>query len=125
MSPNDPNHPFDYFDENPQDDPFEKVPKVWNKHHNNAPEDAVYVGRPSVWGNPFSIGDKDPAYPDKIMDRDDVVRKYKEMIENHGNNAAAAIKRQLKGKDLVCWCAPLACHADILLKIANDDPKAE
>jgi hypothetical protein len=24
--------------------------------------------------------------------------------------------RSLVGKDLVCWCAPEACHADVLLK---------
>ncbi|GAG87489.1 unnamed protein product, partial [marine sediment metagenome] len=26
---------------------------------------------------------------------------------------------ELKGKDLVCWCAPLPCHADVLLELAN------
>ena len=26
---------------------------------------------------------------------------------------------ELRGKDLVCWCAPLPCHADILLELAN------
>ena len=29
------------------------------------------------------------------------------------------IKHELKGKDLVCWCAPQPCHADVLLEIAN------
>lgn len=29
------------------------------------------------------------------------------------------IKKELKGKDLVCWCAPLPCHADVLLELAN------
>lgn len=29
-------------------------PRVWNKHHKNAPADAVYIGRGSPWGNPFS-----------------------------------------------------------------------
>jgi hypothetical protein len=27
--------------------------------------------------------------------------------------------KRLKGKDLVCWCAPLACHGDVILKYAN------
>jgi len=26
---------------------------------------------------------------------------------------------QLRGKDLVCSCAPLACHADTLMELAN------
>lgn len=28
-------------------------------------------------------------------------------------------KKELKGKDLVCWCAPKLCHGDVLLEIAN------
>jgi len=31
--------------------------KVWNKRDKNCPKDAIYVGRPSKWGNPFKIGD--------------------------------------------------------------------
>jgi hypothetical protein len=27
----------------------------------------------------------------------------------------------LKGKDLVCFCAPKRCHCDALLKKANED----
>jgi hypothetical protein len=26
---------------------------------------------------------------------------------------------ELRGKDLVCGCAPLACHGDVLLRLAN------
>jgi hypothetical protein len=33
----------------------------------------------------------------------------------------AAAKTELRGKDLVCWCAPKLCHADVLLEIANAD----
>lgn len=29
------------------------------------------------------------------------------------------IREKLAGKDLVCYCKPKACHADILLEIAN------
>ena len=28
---------------------------------------------------------------------------------------------ELKGKDLVCWCAPAPCHADILVELANPE----
>lgn len=87
------------------------APKVWNKRDPLTPKDAIYVGRPSEWGNPFIIG--------RDGTREDVIRKYKEQIENFGPNSLIAIKRQLKGKDLVCWCAPKSCHADVLLEIAN------
>ncbi|MEM2159611.1 MAG: DUF4326 domain-containing protein [Candidatus Nitrosotenuis sp.] len=30
-----------------------------------------------------------------------------------------AAQAELRGRDLVCYCAPLECHGDILLAIAN------
>ena len=27
---------------------------------------------------------------------------------------------ELRGRDLVCWCAPEACHGDVLLALANE-----
>jgi Domain of unknown function (DUF4326) len=26
---------------------------------------------------------------------------------------------ELRGKDLLCFCAPAACHGDLLLRLAN------
>jgi hypothetical protein len=31
------------------------------------------------------------------------------------------LREELRGKDLVCWCAPQRCHADVLLKYANEE----
>jgi len=70
----------------------------------------VYIGRPSVWGNKFNIG------PDG--DRDEVIRKYREWIMTRPV-LVERCKRELKGKILGCWCAPRACHGDILAEIAN------
>ena len=64
----------------------------------------VYIGRPSKWGNPFVIG--------KDGNRGEVVRKYTAWAEQQGLREAA--KRELKGKVLACWCAPLSCHGDVL-----------
>lgn len=37
----------------------------------------------------------------------------------------AAARDELRGKDLVCWCAPdLPCHADVLLAVANQRRRA-
>ena len=33
------------------------------------------------------------------------------------------IKRELVGRDLICFCAPQACHGDTYLVIANPDIK--
>jgi len=90
------------------------MPKVWNKHDPQRPRDAVYVGRPSKWGNPHVVvGSK----------RGEALARYRADIEALDPNQAHAFVNEciteLRGKDLVCWCAPLPCHADILLKIAN------
>lgn len=68
-----------------------------------------YVGRPTKWGNPFVIG------PDG--DRDEVLRKYEAWLLAQPHLIAAL--PELRGKTLACWCAPLACHADILSDLAN------
>lgn len=83
--------------------------RVFNKKH-CVPSDAIYVGRPTIYGNPFIIG--------RDGDRDEVVEKYKEWLLAQPD-LVNLVKKNLKGKSLVCWCAPLKCHADILLEIAN------
>lgn len=85
-------------------------PKVHNKHKKTAPADAVYIGRGSKWGNPFVI--------DKDGSRSEVIAKYEEYIL--GKPELLAHLHELKGKDLVCFCAPQACHGDVLIKLANN-----
>jgi hypothetical protein len=88
---------------------------VWNKRDPNVPKDAVYIGRPSIWGNPFHIDNNDPT-----KTRELAVEAHKKWLFNGPNPVLNKIP-QLKGKDLVCYCAPLACHGDILLEIANKE----
>jgi hypothetical protein len=36
----------------------------------------------------------------------------------------ADIMRELRGKNLACWCKPgEPCHADVLLELANAEPE--
>ena len=76
------------------------------------PANAVYIGRPSIFGNPFVIG--------KDGTRDEVIAKYEAWLRSKPQLVAAA-KRQLRGKDLVCWCAPLRCHGHVLIEVANEE----
>lgn len=74
------------------------------------PKNAVYVGRPSKWGNPFHIG--------VVGGVEQSIEMYREYMAKVGHEY---IQNQLRGKDLVCWCPPdQPCHADVLLKIANE-----
>ena len=86
------------------------TPQVHNKHANTAPTNAVYIGRPSKWGNPFVIG--------KDGSREEVITKHRDWIL--GNAELLSQIDELKGKDLVCYCAPQACHGDTLMELANN-----
>lgn len=70
----------------------------------------VYIGRPSKWGNPFTIG--------KDGTRSEVISKYETFLLN--NVELLSSIKELKGKDLGCWCSPRSCHGDILLRLANE-----
>jgi hypothetical protein len=92
------------------------------------PDNAVYVGRPTKWGNPFKVGsvikvDHGGAHLDvrTIKTLDEAVAEYEFcmfMMQNWPT--LEEVRNELRGKNLVCWC-PLhqKCHADVLLKIAN------
>lgn len=83
--------------------------KVLNKRVHGIPAGAVYVGRPTEWGNPFHMAEEHQR--DQVCDlfEDSLTPEFK-----------LKIKKELKGKDLVCWCAPKRCHADTLVRIANE-----
>jgi hypothetical protein len=91
------------------------MPQVLNYYKVNRPypPNVVYVGRPSEFGNPFPI-------VNGIVSRDMAIDSFEKWIATQPE-LIAKVKRELKGKDLVCFCAPKRCHADVLLKIANED----
>ena len=69
----------------------------------------VYIGRPSQWGNPFVIG--------KEGTRAEVIAKYEAWLRTQPHLLAAL--PELRGKVLGCWCAPQACHGDVLVRLAD------
>jgi hypothetical protein len=105
------------------------------------PEGAVYVGRPTKWGNPFKVGE---IVPDDLMPYVSLLMK---LLNNrpdvmHGLTKIRLLVPQdivtlyelwlveqphlmlstdeLAGRDLACWCPPGSpCHADALLDLAN------
>lgn len=85
------------------------MPKVYNLYKETPPLGAIYVGRPSKWGNPFIIGQDGT--------RKQVIDKYRHYVLQ-SEELMDSID-ELKGKDLVCYCAPLPCHADVLMELAN------
>jgi hypothetical protein len=74
-----------------------------------SPVTQVYIGRPCNWGNPFVIG--------RDGTRADVIAKHRAWVV--AQPALMSALDELRGHDLVCWCAPLACHGDVLVDLAN------
>lgn len=83
--------------------------KVLNKHHAGIPGGAIYIGRGSQWGNPFRIG--------QDGDRATVIAKHERWLADQHHLLRAL--DELRGHDLVCFCAPRACHGDLLARLGN------
>lgn len=88
--------------------------------------DAVNVARPSKWGNRFTVTTKiktgakiNSGEYIAVPTIEDAVDCYRLFLGLKPEVKAAAIK-ELRGKNLACWCkAGTSCHADVLLEIAN------
>lgn len=82
------------------------------------PEGAVYVGRPTRWGNPIRVGFHSGP-PIHHITRRQAVEMYRAWLDN-SIMPKQQVADELRGRDLVCWC-PLhePCHADVLLEVAN------
>jgi hypothetical protein len=117
------------------------------------PEGAVYVGRPTLWGNPWIAGKPAVLHlggmPWQLacsLTPEQAARQYYGLMRGwwidhmplppatypahkakyiadlkRHRNAVLERARELRGRDLACWC-PLdhPCHADVLLRIANE-----
>lgn len=72
------------------------------------PEDAVYVGRPTRYGNPYR------------GTREEAVAKYEVWLRGRLSEDPHFLD-PLRGKNLACWC-PLskACHVDVILKLLEE-----
>ena len=67
----------------------------------------IYIGMPSKWGNPFKVG--------KDGTRQEVIEKYRAYIMTRKDLLESL--HELEGKRLGCFCAPMACHGDVLVEL--------
>ncbi len=116
------------------------------------PEGAVYVGRPTIWGNPFIAEEacegrfivrsfdstvRIDRYTSLAEAKAGSVRLFRAYLENDGSQPGAIrdsggimiaerAVEELRGKQLACWC-PLdhVCHADVLAELANREAADE
>lgn len=83
----------------------------------------INIGRPSVFGNPYTVEE---------YGREPALMMYSEWLRMEiGNNSTFRQKvKDLHGKALACWCAPLPCHGDLLAAAAaelveEDKPRSD
>ncbi|MDD5151879.1 MAG: DUF4326 domain-containing protein [Flavobacterium sp.] len=92
--------------------------RVYNKR-DYYPFDAVYCGRGSDFGNPYSHKNNTQAKY-KVKTRGEAIALFKhDLIRNQP--LLAKVKTELKGKNLLCYCSPYPCHCDVLLEVANEN----
>lgn len=89
------------------------------------PPNTICVTRGTLWGNPFVVRDDLPPGAKvgmsyfAVANVTEAVDTFREYIKECPDLIEKA-KRNLRGKDLACWCAPgEPCHGDVLLEIAN------
>lgn len=106
------------------------------------PANTVKVARPGKWGNPYLVQPKGQFYADEAVRLFEGIADgcwSPSLVESYVDSVAAmiyekrcawtkrigchpleAMRSELRGKNLACWC-PLGapCHADVLLRMAN------
>jgi hypothetical protein len=74
----------------------------------------VLIDRTTKWGNPFSHQKESKA--DVVVEtRKEAIEAYEEWLTKQINKGELDIT-ELEGKVLGCWCKPLTCHGDIIIK---------
>lgn len=77
------------------------------------PPNTIYVGRPTIFGNPFSL---------KEYSREEAYSKYRWYVTVRMSTSPEFRKQinSLRGKNLSCFCPEgEKCHADILIELSN------
>lgn len=88
---------------------------VNKKHFKTTGKKVVYIGRPSVLGNPFKINTVNTT-------REQSIQMYKQYFYEQIKTSTPFRKEvsrilnlaKIDDVYLVCWCAPLDCHGRII-----------
>lgn len=95
--------------------------QVVNKKGHPPTNKDVYIGRPSPLGNRWTHRPDVAAkytWMTLVPTREEAVRRYKlwlyERIKAQDPTIMAALRSIPHDANLVCWCAPLACHGDVV-----------
>lgn len=88
-------------------DRLHEIPKVVRINHDKT---AVRIDRQTRYGNPFVLGIDGTR--DMVCDAFEAYAEWRLQIQPNW-------LEPLRGKNLACHCAPLRCHGDTLVRLAN------
>lgn len=107
-----------------------KTAKVINIKSRKPPTiDYVYIGRGSIYGNPFTHLELSRSRASvRVKTREESIQAYEDWLRGTAwhdvdPGRRAMILNHLKilpGKTLGCYCKPLGCHGDVLLKLMEE-----
>lgn len=111
--------------------PAQRIQRSRRKGY-RTPAGAIYVGRPTMWGNPFHVAGRGHAKATILhqewlkgrigaltLERMGYCPAEIEALERMRARVLINLHR-LAGRDLACWCPPASpwCHAETLLRLA-------
>lgn len=82
------------------------------------PKDLKYIriDRGTIYGNPYVISIA------KNISREKAISEYEKYLRILIKTKKICIKElmRLDGETLACWCKPLPCHGDVIIKILEE-----
>jgi len=106
---------------------------VVNKYHHMETKSDIYIGRPSVFGNPYSHLESTDRFVVKVATRDEAIDSYAEYaeelmkFENDYSDAIKKLRERAKTEDikLLCFCKSndkeVRCHGDVIKKLIENE----
>ena len=92
---------------------------ILNKRFDVIPKGAVYIGRPSPWGNPYThLSNNNSRVPTtQVESRDVAVRAFREYAVSRSGVQPDWLGPLRYATALVCWCSPKSCHGQVLMEL--------
>lgn len=98
---------------------------VINIRNNPTNRQYVYIGRPSLFGNPFThLPLKNTLAEFQCKTREEAIEKYLDWFIDalHTKKGFRKEVEALKGQTLGCFCKPESCHGDLIATwLDNED----
>lgn len=92
--------------------------RVENKRTYRGP--GVYIGRPSKWGNPYTHMPTKTLAETRVPTREDAIRLYEDYARGNMRHNPTWLDELRGAPALICWCAPLPCHGDVLVRLIEE-----